>query len=230
MVDSSLLELLTVVSESLCMINDELVAIVNFADKEIALLLVRFFKLAELLHDVLCVRLQVFEDLGLDLEVLIDDLHAVLHRLVLVVHLVLENLALGLQVGQLKVNLLKHVQFAIGLEDGLLQIFHLRICLLLILLKLVQAVFVIHKSVNDWVNQLLDQVSRFRLNVEPQELKRWIVSCETFKVSRNKTFLLELSLPIGKLKICKEYTVRQPYFKSSDLRKSPTIKSNCLPC
>ena len=120
MIDSSLLKLLTVVSESLCMINDELVAIVNFADKEIALLLVRFLELAELLHDVLGVRLQVLKDLSLDLEVLIDDLHAVLHRLILVVHLVFQNLALGLQVGQLEVDLLKHVQLAIGLEDGFL--------------------------------------------------------------------------------------------------------------
>ena len=165
------------------MINDELVAIVNFADKEIALLLVRFLELAELLHDVLGVRLQVLKDLSLDLEVLIDDLHAVLHRLVLVVHLVFQNLALGLQVGQLEVDLLKHVQLAIGLEDGFLKIFHLRICLLLILLQLVQAVFVIDKSVNDWVDQLLDQVSRFRLDVEPQEFERWIVSCQTFEVS-----------------------------------------------
>ena len=159
-INRSLLESLTVIGESLGMIHDQFVTVVDLTDEKVALLLVSLLELAQLRHDVLRVRLQVLEDLRLDLKVLVNDLHAVLYRLVLVVYLVFQDLSFSLQIGQLHINLLEDVKLAVSLKNRFFQVLHLVIRLLLILLQLVNGVFVIHKSINYWVDKLLDQMSR----------------------------------------------------------------------
>ena len=151
-INRSFLKSLTVVSESLGVIHNQFVAVVNFTDEEVALFLVSFLEFAQLRHNVIRVRLQVLEDFRLNLEVLVDYLHPVLNRLVLVVHFILQNLPLSFQIGQLHIDLLKDVQLAVRLKNRFFQVLHFVIRLLLILLQLVNGVFVIHKSINDRVN------------------------------------------------------------------------------
>ena len=169
--DLHILELLAVVCKSLGMLHDQLVAVVDFFDEEVALLLVGFFQLTQFTHHIISVRLQVLEDLGLDLVPLVNLFHPVLDALVLVVHLVFKNLPFSLKVGQLEVDLLEDVQFTVSLEDGLLEILHFGIGFLLLLSKLVYVVGIIHKLIDDWVNQLLHEMSCLRLNIEPEKLE-----------------------------------------------------------
>ena len=153
-------EPLAVVSEPLGVVDNQLVAIVDLADKEVALLLVSLLQLTQLLHDFLGVVLQVLEHFGLDFVFLVNLLHAALHVFVLVVHFIFQDFALGLQIGQLEIDLLEDVQLAIGLEDSVSQIFDFDVLLLLFLPHLVDAVLVIDNPIDDRVDQFLHKVSR----------------------------------------------------------------------
>ena len=85
-------------------------------------------------------RLQVGKDLGLNFIALVDVLHLARDGLEFVVHLVLQNLAFRFQVGQLHVDLLKNVQFTVGLEDSLLQVLNFGVRFLLLLFQLVDPI------------------------------------------------------------------------------------------
>ena len=193
--DLNILKALAVISKALCMIDNRLVTVVDFLDKVVALSLVSFFKLAQLPHDIVGVLLQIFEDFRLDLTALVSFVNAPQDRLELIIALVFQDFALSLQVSKLHIDLLKYIQFSVGFEDGLLQIFHLFVDFLRQLLALVDAILVRVQLIDDGINQRLNQVSRLRLNVEPEELERRVFGRETLEVCRNQSFVLQISLP-----------------------------------
>ena len=123
--------------------------------------MIGFFQLAELLHDIIGVRLQVLKDLGLNIAALIYLIHAALHGCSLIVDFVIENFALSIQVRKPQINLLKDVKFTVRLEDCVLQIFDFGFGLFLILSDLVDRVLVFDESVYDRINELLHKVSSF---------------------------------------------------------------------
>ena len=114
--------------------------------------MIGFFQLTELLHDIISVRLQVLEDLGLNIAALINLIHAALHGCSLIVDLVIENFPFCVQVRKPQINLLKDVKFTVRLEDCVLQIFNFGFGLFLILSDLVDRVLVFDESVHDRVN------------------------------------------------------------------------------
>ena len=123
--------------------------------------MIGFFQLAELLHDIISVRLQVLKDLGLNIAALIYLIHAALHGRSLIIDFVIQNLAFGVQVGQPQVDLLKDVKFTVCLEYRVLQIFNFGVRLLLILPNLVDRVLIFDETVNNRVNEFLHKVSSF---------------------------------------------------------------------
>ena len=123
--------------------------------------MIGLFKLTELLHDIISVRLQILEDLGLDLTTLVDLIHAALHGLCLIVDLVIQNFALGVQISQPQVDLLKDVKFTVRLEYRVLQVFNFGVRLLLVLPNLVDRILIFDETVHDWVNKFLHKVSSF---------------------------------------------------------------------
>jgi len=64
----------------------------------------------------------------------------------------------------------------------------------------------INKSVNNGVDELLDQVPRLGLDIKPEQLKRRVISRQSLEVAREKTLLLQLLLSICNLKIDSEIT------------------------
>ena len=134
--------------------------------------------------------LQVLKDGSLNLVALVDLIHTPLNRLEFIVGLVLEDLALSLQVGQFHIDLLEDIKFAIRLENGFLQVFDLVIRLLRLLHNLVNAILIRYESVNDRVDELLNQRACFRLNIEPEKFETWVLSRQTLEVSADQTPLL----------------------------------------
>ncbi len=59
----------------------------------------------------------------------------------------------------------------------------------------------VYKSVNDWINEFLNQVSCLGLNVEPEQFEGGIVCGQAFKVSRNEALALQVLLALLHLKI-----------------------------
>ena len=159
---------LAVVSEPLGMLDDELVAVVDFADESVTLALVGLLQLGELPHHVISMLLKILEYRCLNVITLVDFIHAPLHRLVFILNLIFKDFALSLQVSQLHVDLLKDVEFAVRLENGLLQVLDLVVDLLGLLRDLVDAVLVRDEPVDDRINQLLDKITRLRLDIEPE--------------------------------------------------------------
>ena len=134
--------------------------------------------------------LQILKDGSLNLVALVDLIHTPLDRLEFIVGLVLEDLALSLQVGQFHIDLLEDIKFAIGLENGFLQVFDLVIRLLRLLHDLVNAILIRYEPVNDGVDELLNQSACLRLNIEPEEFETWVLSRQTLEVSADQTPLL----------------------------------------
>lgn len=194
MVNLNVFKTLAEVSQSLRVLYDKLVAVVDFSDKCVTLTLVGLLQLAKLPHNIVCVLLQVLENCSLNLGALVDFIHTAFHRFVLVLDLVLENLALGLQVGQLHVDLLKDVKFTICLENGLFQVFDLVICFLRLLDDLVNAVLVRNKAVDDRIDQLLNEITRLRLDIEPKQFETRVLRRESLEIGADKTALLKLFL------------------------------------
>jgi hypothetical protein len=87
---------------------------------------------------------------------------------VLVVHLVFQDLALGFQIGNLEVDLLKDVKFAIGLEDCVTQIFDFVGTLFLVDLCLITEVCVLEELMVHWFDQVAQQSTHLGFYVEPQ--------------------------------------------------------------
>lgn len=189
-------ELLAVFCQTLSMLDNQFVAVIDLAYEQIALFLISLLELAQLLHYVFCVRLQILENFDLNLVLFGDFIHAALHSLVFVVDLVLEYFPLGLQIGQLEVYLLENVQLAIRLENGLLEVLHFRVGFLLLLPQLVYAILIVDQTVNNRVYQLLDQMPRFRLDIEPEQLKRGVVRGQPFEITRDQPLVLQLFLSI----------------------------------
>ena len=156
--DRGIFKLLAVVCESFSMVHDVLVTVVNFTNEQITLRLISLLQLAQFFHHVLSVRLQILENLGLDLVFLVNFLHSTLHSLILVIDLVFEDLAFSLQISKLQVDLLEDVKLAVSLENGLFQVLDFIIGLLLILLELVDLVLLIDESVYNRVNELLNKM------------------------------------------------------------------------
>ena len=196
MSDLNILEALAVISQALSMLNDRFVTVIDFLDKVIALSLVGLLQLTKLSHHIISVLLQILEYFSLNLAALVDFIHAPLDRFELIVTLVLQNLALSFQIRKPHVDLLEHVEFTVSLEDSLPQVLNLVVDFGVLLLDLIDAILVRDKSVNDWVDQLLDQVPSLRLNIEPEQLKRGVFSRETLKVRRNEATILKLLLPL----------------------------------
>ena len=134
--------------------------------------------------------LQVLKDGSLNFVALVDLIHTPLDRLEFIVGLVLEDLALSLQVGQFHIDLLKDIKFAIRLENGFLQVFDLVIRLLRLLHNLVNAILIRYEPVNDGVDKLLNQRACLRLDIEPEEFETWVLSRQTLEVSADQTPLL----------------------------------------
>ena len=93
MLDLHVLESLTVRCKSLGMIHNRPVTVIDFFDEKVTLSLIGLFELAELLHDIISMLLQVLEDLGLNLTAFIDFIHAALHGFCLIIDLVIEDFA-----------------------------------------------------------------------------------------------------------------------------------------
>ena len=172
------------------MLDDKFIAVVDLVYEEVALLLVSLFELTQLLHDILSVRLQVLKDFDLDVVLLGDFIHSALDRLIFIVNLVLENFPLSLQIRKLQVDLFEDVQFSIGLEDGLLQVFHFRVRLLLLLPQLIDVILVVNEAVDDRIYQLLHEMPRLGLDIEPEKLKGRIVGRQALEVARYQTLVL----------------------------------------
>lgn len=117
--------------------------------------MIGLFELTEFFHDIFCVLLQVGKDLGLNLISLINVLHLTPNGLEFVVDLVLQYLALCFQGSQLHVDLLENVQFTVGLEDGLFQVFNFGVGFLLLLFQLINFVGIVDQFVNNRVNDFL---------------------------------------------------------------------------
>ena len=153
-----ILKSLAIFSQSFRVLNNQLVTVVNFANEEITLFLVGLLELTQFFHDVLSMRLQVLEDLGLDFILLSDLIHAPLDRLIFIVDLVLEDFALRLQIRKLQVDLLKDIKLTVSLEDGLFKVLNLCIGLFLLLTQLIDIILVVDQAINYRVNQLLYQM------------------------------------------------------------------------
>ena len=151
--------------------------------------------------------LQILEHLRLNLRLLVDFVHARLDGLELIVALVLEDLALGLQIGEGHVDLFEDVQFAVSLKNRLFQVLDLLVDLDIVLLNLVDAVLVGHKPIDYRVDQLLDQMPSLGLNVEPEQLKRGVFSREALEVRRNQTAIRKVLLPVRYLSHIKGHSL-----------------------
>jgi len=57
------------------------------------------------------------------------------------------------------------------LENGVFEVFHFLFGFCVILPHLVDIVLMVNQSVNNGVNELLDQVSRLGLDIKPEQLK-----------------------------------------------------------
>ena len=123
--------------------------------------------------------LHILEDLLSHIIPLINVVHPVLHARVLVVHLVLKNLPLCLQVGDPDVDLLKNIQLALRLEYCVSQVLDFVVTPLLIKLGLVDKVRVFNKPVDDWLHDLIHQPPHLGFNIEPKQVEGGIVLGET---------------------------------------------------
>ena len=194
-IDLNIFEALAVISKTLCMLNNRLVTVIDFFHKGIALALVSLLEHAQLLHDIICVLLQVLEDFRLDLTALVSFVNTPQDRLELIIALVFQDLSLCLQVGKLQIYLLENIQFSVCFKDGLLQLFHFFVDFLGQLLALVDAILVGVQLIDDGIYQRLNKVPRLRLNVEPEQFERGILGRQTLEVSRDQSTVLEVFLP-----------------------------------
>ena len=174
-IDLNIFEALAVISKTLCMLNNRLVTVIDFFHKGIALALVSLLEHAQLLHDIICVLLQVLEHFRLDLTALVSFVNTPQDRLELIIALVFQDLSLCLQVGKLQIDLLENIQFSVCFKDGLLQLFHFFVDFLGQLLALVDAILVGVQLIDDGIYQRLNKVPRLRLNVEPEQFERGIL-------------------------------------------------------
>lgn len=72
-------EPLAVVCQTLGMLNDQSVTIIDLSHKSVALVLIRLLKHTQLSHHVVSVLLQILEHGRLNLVTLVDLVHASLH-------------------------------------------------------------------------------------------------------------------------------------------------------
>lgn len=147
--------------------------------------------------------LHVVEELLVYVETFEGMLHLRGQHRVLVLHFFFEEASVCVKARHPRINLFKDVEFAARIVDRVLQLLDLRRHILLAGRHLVLGVFLLDESVNDWVHNLLDQVTRLRHDIEPEQFEGGVLLRETLKVShlhlRSLLFLFIFGLSLLQL-------------------------------
>ena len=127
----------------------------------------------------MCVLLEVIEDFYLNLILFSNVVQPIVHAGLRIFELVLENLALCVDCGDLKIDLLEDIQLAIRIEDDLLEFIHSLVRLGILLKELVDEVLTFSHRVSDWDEYTFHDTSHPPLDIEPEQVESWILNGNT---------------------------------------------------
>lgn len=133
------------------MVNDNNIKFPHFIYKCVTLGPISVFKLAQLIHNFMCVRAKIVENVCLNLIGLFDLIHSWFDSFVFVIDFVFKDLSVCIALRNSEVELLEHIQLVVCVENRVFELFNLFSSFLTVSFNLVNGVFIGYKPVHNGV-------------------------------------------------------------------------------